>query len=122
MLRPAYSQLVISTYKNLSGTWNKYTKKYTYGEPREIDIVFKVYKTHITVSDRAGSVYKLVQSKDDIVDSDCTIVGFDCVDEKNRRCDVSLFKYNDPSRANMIAVIYEEMAFMYFISGIENLN
>lgn len=122
MLKPIHSQLVIYTYKAMHGVWDKYKKKYTYSDPKEIDFVFKVYKSHITVDDRAGSVYKMVKQSEDVIEDGYTIKGFSCIDEKNRSCNVSIIKYNDPDTPSVLIVIYESVAFMYFIKYSENLD
>ena len=122
MLKPIHSQLVIYTYKCMHGVWDKYKQKYTYSDPKELDFVFKVYKSHITVNDKAGSVYKMTKQSNDVIENEYTIKGFDCVDEKNRSCNVSIIKYNDPEIPNVITVIYESVAFMYFIKYSENLD
>jgi hypothetical protein len=122
MLKPIYSQLVIHTNKCLSGVWDKYEKKYTYGNPKEVDIIFKVFNNHITVNDKVGSVYKMIRESKDIIESDYTIKGFDCKDEKDRDCNFSIIKYNDPEYPSVLIVIYESVAFMYFIKNFVNLD
>lgn len=122
MLRPVHAQLVIYTNKSMSGVWNKYTEKYTYADPKETNIVFKVFKTHITVDDKAGSVYKMVRESKEVIQSDYTVKGFDCKDEKDRDCNVSIIKYEDPKYPSVLIIIYDTIAFMYFIRDFENLD
>ena len=51
MTRPSFGQTIITTHKNIFGTWNILQDKYVLGKPREANITFTVYETYVSVND-----------------------------------------------------------------------
>ncbi len=121
-LRPLHAQYLVHTQKNMSGTWNSYTKKYTYGEVNSANITFQFHNKYISANDNSKSIYRITKKSNDILEDDYKIFGWDCLDEQNRSCSFSITKYYDPNTPDIIMIIYPKFAYIYFIHSVENEN
>lgn len=122
-LRPMYAQqYIVHTDRNMSGTWNSYTKKYSYGDVNNANITFNFYGKYISANDNSNSIYRIVKKSKDIYEESYKIFGWECYDEQNRSCSFSITKYYDPETPDIIMVIYQKIAFIYFIYSIENTD
>lgn len=119
-VRPLFSQYLIYTDKNMIGSWNQYTKKYTYGELNDANITFEINKKYITANDNSNSIYRITKKSNDIYEDGYKIFGWDCYDERNRSCSFSITDYYDQDKLDIIMIIYPKYAYIYFIYGIES--
>lgn len=115
-----YAQYIINTDRNMRGDWNRYTKKYTYGDVNTAEISFKFYENYISVNDNSHSIYRVIKKAKDVTEPTYKMFGWDCRDEQNRECRFSITKYNDPETPDAIMIIYPKIAFIYFIYSVED--
>lgn len=118
-LRPLFAQTFVYTDRNMYGTWNSYTKKYSYGDVNNSNIIFQFFDKYISADDNSNSVYRIVKKSKDVYEDKYKIFGWDCYDEQNRSCSFNITRYYDPETPDIIMIIYPKYAYIYFISGVE---
>lgn len=116
------SQTQWRTYRNQIGEWNTYTQKWVYGEMNYSDIVITFNKNSISMDNRSQSNYRIY--KDDGEDTGYTQDGtrynshsWRAYDKSDRKCILSMIKYESPEYELAFTVMYDDVVFRYYYSN-----
>ena len=115
---------LVSTY-NQVGIYNKYLEKYDWNPHNYATITIYFGKQMIWMDNISESQFRITGRRgentgvnnDGISWKDFTWIA---IDNKGRRCDVSLTKFNDNTL--MFVILYDDLCFRYFAnsSGLDN--
>lgn len=108
----SFSQ-TIDTYQNTVGKWNETTKKYDFLPFIDTTITFDIGDEVIKTDDKKGSFYKISNRTQD-ENNNYNKITFDCIDEKNRKCQLSIVYYKE-KEVSYIMVDYYKISYIYTI-------
>jgi len=113
-----FSQLIVRTYKNQSGIYDEYFRKWRFDEEKYSNISIVVEKGYFQFDDKAHSLYRIVESEGEKVEDTYKQTTWKCKDENNLDCKVQIIHYFE-EKYNLIAVIYGKICYIYYIRVIE---
>ena len=114
----AFSQLIVRTYKNQFGTYDEYFRKWRFDEVKYSNISIVVEKGYFQFDDKAQSLYRILESEGEKVESTHKQTTWRCKDENNLECKVQIIHYFE-NKSNVFAVIYNKICYLYHIKEIE---
>ena len=111
-----YSQIKVTTYKNVTGRWNNYRSDYDMEkEYRYATITFTFYDTYIQANDEARSLYRIVDYHEKQTIPGKEMVSAECLDENNRKCNIILVSANNKLEDSFVIVQYVDYAYFYAV-------
>lgn len=114
-----YSSIKIKTLKNSRGVWNSFTKKYDFENYNYAKITFSINNDYISADDESRSIYRIMENIPVKKDIDKETISVYCLDEKNRKCVFAIMRYNDGKTNSSVAVIYDEVMYVYIVDSDE---
>lgn len=117
----SYSQLIVRTYKNQAGTYDEIFKKWRFDEPRYSNISVRVEKGYFQFDDEAESLYRVIESEGEKIESSYKATTWVCRDEKNIYCRVQIIHYFE-NQSNVLTVIYKNICYLYHIKNIDDYS
>jgi hypothetical protein len=114
----AFSQLIVRTYKNQSGTYDEYFRKWRFDDMKSANISIVVEKSYFQFDDKANSLYRILESEGEKVEDTYKQTTWRCKDENNLECRVQIIHYFE-NKSNVFAVIYSRVCFIYYIKEIQ---
>jgi len=114
----AFSQLIVRTYKNQFGTYDEYFKKWRFDEEKYSNISIVVEKGYFQFDDKAQSLYRILESEGEKMESTHKQTTWRCKDENNLECRVQIIHYFE-NKSNVFVVIYNKICYLYYIKEIE---
>jgi hypothetical protein len=114
----AFSQLIVRTYKNQSGTYDEYFRKWRFDDMKSANISIVVEKSYFQFDDKANSLYRILESEGEKVEDTYKQNTWKCKDENNLECRVQIIHYFE-NKSNVFVVIYSKVCFVYYIKEIQ---
>lgn len=123
----AFCQTQWSTYRNQIGTWDSYSKKWVYGEVNYSDIIITFGKAYVSMDNRAQSYYRITVDNGESTGytNDYTSYkshSWDALDDKNRKCILSMIKYEGDDYDIVFSVMYDDIVFKYYHTPIKKTD
>lgn len=123
----SFSQTQWGTYRNQIGNWDTYSKKWVYGEMNYSDITITFGKTYVSMDNIAKSYYRITEDNGESTGytSDYTPYkshSWDALDNKNRRCILSMTKYEGDDFDLVFNVMYDDMVFKYYHTPVKKTD
>lgn len=117
----AFCQTQWSTYRNQTATWNTYTKKWDYGEINYSNITITFSKAFISMDNRAQSYYRITEDEGDKTGYTDNYTHYQshswvALDNKDRKCIITVIKYDGDQYDIVVSVMYDDILFKYFYS------
>lgn len=100
------SQSIIQTYKNSAGIWNTKSETFDFNDFIYADIKFIFDRgKSIIAFDQVESIYKIITTSS-------RSRTYNCIDNKNRECVISIVSNDNES---YIVILYDKIAYIYYI-------
>lgn len=114
----SFSQTIVRTSKNQSGTYDEYFKKWRFSEFIHSDISIRLEPGRFVFDDENRSVYTVKINNGEKIEESVRYSAWTCSDEKGRECIVQLISYKE-AEMNVLSVVYQRICYVYYISEVK---
>lgn len=94
------------------GDWDSYNKRFNW-ENHEVDLEIIFHNKTIRINDKAGTTYITGDQTEDTDNSTNRVASWKAIDEKGRRCEVSIV-YNKKALSKFFLALYDNMAIRWY--------
>jgi len=97
------------------GKWNVENRKFEFEDEVKVNLIITMTDSKVWIDDNANTNLTILKDAGTIKKDEYTSRAWDCLDEKKRKCNLLIAKYNDGQR--ILSIMYNNLCFRYYVSN-----